>query len=41
MFTDEQTTEPFDPFTEPGEVIGGGDETDFNEEDFWHEIFGQ
>lgn len=43
MFTDEEVTEPIqNPFTEPNEVIGGeGDETDFNEEDFWHEIFGQ
>lgn len=43
MFTDEEVTEPIqNPFTEPNEVIGGeGNETDFNEEDFWHEIFGQ
>lgn len=43
MFTDEDVTEPIqNPFTEPGEIIGGeGDETDFNEEAFWHEIFGQ
>lgn len=43
MFTDEEVTEPIqNPFTEPNEVIGGeGDETDFNEDDFWNEIFGQ
>ena len=41
MFTDEKVTEPIDPF-DPNEVIGGeGDETDFNEEEFWHQIFGQ
>lgn len=41
MFTDEKVTEPIDPF-DPNEVIGGeGDETDFNEDEFWHQIFGQ
>ena len=42
MFTDEQTTEPIDPFTDPNEIIdGNGDETDFNDDEFWHQIFGQ
>lgn len=43
MFTDEEVTEPVpNPFTEPGEIIGGeGDETDFNEEEFWYKVFGQ
>ena len=41
MFTDEQTTEPIDPFTDPNEVIGGeGDDTDIDDDAFWHQVFG-
>lgn len=43
MFTDEKVTEPIiDPFADPNEIIGGeGDNTDIDEEEFWHQIFGQ
>ncbi|MDE6132982.1 MAG: PASTA domain-containing protein, partial [Oscillospiraceae bacterium] len=42
LFTDEEVTEPIsDPFTEPNEIIGGeGDETDIDDEAFWHQVFG-
>ncbi|MDE5742567.1 MAG: hypothetical protein K2H90_08985, partial [Oscillospiraceae bacterium] len=42
LFTDEDVTEPIsDPFTEPNEIIGGeGDETDIDDEAFWHQVFG-